>query len=296
MVRVISKAASKQIGQLLRALRIEQHWTQAHVAERLGVTSVTVRRWELGLREPSKKSLDNLAAIYDLDADRLMSPMLAPSERTKHWLGWYLEDGREAKNLSVEQAAIRIGISAEVLLSYETGQVDHDPNLLVKIVEQYELRLSRMLLRAMRSASHDHERYLDEVSAPPNASEIPIKGFVFAGIPQENYDVNYRDPIKLPAPIFPYADTFALLVSGDECKSEGIFDGDVIIILPENRPIFGKLYAVRIDGIPHLRRLIPEDGRLILKSPDGPTEDYQTATMELLGEVVGYYRDFIRTM
>ncbi len=296
MVRVISKAASKQVGQLLRALRIEQHWTQAQVAERLGVTSVTVRRWELGLREPSKKSLDDLAAIYDLDADRLMSPMLAPSERTKHWLGWYLQDGREAKHLSVEQAAIRIGISPEVLLSYENGQVDHDPNLLVKIVEQYELRLSRLLLRAMRSASHDHERYLDEVSAPPNSSEIPIKGFVFAGIPQENYDVNYRDPIKLPAPIFPYADTFALLVSGDEYKSEGIFDGDVIIILPENRPIFGKLYVVRMDGIPHLRRLIPEDGRLILKSPDGPTEDYQTATMELLGEMVFHLRRFDRTM
>ena len=296
MVRIISKAASKQIGRLLKLLRIEQHWTQAQVAERLGVTSVTVRRWELGLREPSKKSLDDLAAIYDLDADRLMSPMLAPSERTKHWLGWYLQDGREAKHLSVEQAAIRIGISPEVLLSYENGQVDHDPNLLVKIAEQYELRLSRLLLRAMRSASHDHERYLDEVSAPPNSSEIPIKGFVFAGIPQENYDVNYRDPIKLPAPIFPYADTFALLVSGDEYKSEGIFDGDVIIILPENRPIFGKLYVVRMDGIPHLRRLIPEDGRLILKSPDGPTEDYQTATMELLGEMVFHLRRFDRTM
>ena len=222
--------------------------------------------------------------------------MLAPSEQTKHWLGLYLQDGREAKNLSVEQAAIRIGISPEVLLSYETRQADHDPNLLVKIVEQYELRLSRMLLRAMRAASHDHDRYLDEVSAPPNSSEIPIKGFVFAGMPKENYDVDYGDPIKLPAPIFPYPDTFALLVSGDECKAEGIFDGDVIIILPENRPIYGRLYVVRIDGIPHLRRLIPEDGQLILKSLDGPTEDYQTATMELLGEMVLHLRRFDRTM
>jgi transcriptional regulator with XRE-family HTH domain len=75
MVRIISKAATKQVGQFLRLLRLEQHWTQAHVAEKLGVNLVTVRRWELGLREPSEKSLDDLAGIYDIDADSLMSPI-----------------------------------------------------------------------------------------------------------------------------------------------------------------------------------------------------------------------------
>lgn len=295
MVRVISKAASKQIGQFLRLLRLEQHWTQTHVAEMLGVNSVTVRRWELGLREPSEKSLDDLAGIYDIDADSLMSPMLAPGEPTKQWLGVYLQDGREAKNLSIEQAAVGLGISAEVLLSYESGQADQDLNLLVKIAEEYELRLSRMLLRAMRAASRDPERLLHEVSAPPNSTVIPIKGFVFAGIPQENYDADYGNS-TLPDFIIRYPDCFALFVSGDEGMSEHIHDGDMIVILPENRPIFGKLYVVRIDGIPHLRRLIPEDGRLILKSPDGPIEDYRPATMELLGEVIGYVGKFDRTM
>jgi SOS-response transcriptional repressor LexA len=223
--------------------------------------------------------------------------MLAPSEQTKHWLGWYLQDGREAKNLSVEQAAIRIGISAEVLLSYETGQVDHDPNLLVKIVEQYDLRLSRMLLRAMRSASHDHERYLalDEVSAPPNSSEIPIKGFVFAGIPQENYDADYRE-IILPSFIVKYSDTFALLVSGDEWGSESIYDGDVLFVFPETRPRFGRLYVVRIDGIPYVRRIVAERDRPVLKSPDGHSEDYQPSTMEIMGEVVSQIRRIDREM
>ena len=111
-----------------------------------------------------------------------------------------------------------------------------------------------------------------------------------------NYnDADYGNS-TLPDFIIRYPDCFALFVSGDEGMSEHIHDGDMIVILPENRPIFGKLYVVRIDGIPHLRRLIPEDGRLILKSPDGPIEDYRPATMELLGEVIGYVGKFDRTM
>ena len=48
---------AKQLGRLLRLFRLENNWTQADVAALLDVVPVTVRRWELGLREHRGRQL-----------------------------------------------------------------------------------------------------------------------------------------------------------------------------------------------------------------------------------------------
>lgn len=50
-----------QIGQIIRTLRKESGLTQLALAQLVGVTRVTVMRWELGLRTPSLSMLDLIA-------------------------------------------------------------------------------------------------------------------------------------------------------------------------------------------------------------------------------------------
>ena len=117
---------------------------------------------------------------------------------------------------------------------------------------------------------------------------------VFAGIHREKYDRYYGDITwPDPWPVGFYPDAFALVVSGDECSADGIFDLELIFVYPDVHLAnlhYGKLYVVRIDDIPHIRRLFEDGNGIILKSSDGLSEDYQPATMQILGEVALHLR------
>ncbi len=45
-------------------LRGRKHWTQTDLAERLGVTRVTVARWETGQRTPDRFVLRAIAQVF----------------------------------------------------------------------------------------------------------------------------------------------------------------------------------------------------------------------------------------
>ena len=290
MARIISREALRQAGRLLRLLRLENRWTQAQVASRIGVDPVTVRRWELGLREPSEKFLNALAAIYELGVNDLLKSLDAPTQQTNRQLGLWLNDCRIQEDLSLEQAASRIGITPEILLSYENGQVDQDPQVLTRIAAQYGVSFSRALLNSMGMALRGHQTKLERPGPwPPRV--IPIKGVVMAGIPRKEYDVDYGD-ITWPdfSVINFYPNAFAMVVSGDECGPDGIHDLDLIFIMPRTNLIFGKLYVVRINEVPYIRRLIAECDSISLRSSEGASQGFEPSTMEIVGEVVMHLR------
>lgn len=57
----------KKFGSLLRELRKEKQLTQEQLAERFGVTSRSVSRWETGSNMPDLSILVELADFYDVD-------------------------------------------------------------------------------------------------------------------------------------------------------------------------------------------------------------------------------------
>ena len=54
------------LGRRVRARRTARGLTQAYVAEAVGVDPVTVRRWELGLRMPTRSNLARLAQLFGI--------------------------------------------------------------------------------------------------------------------------------------------------------------------------------------------------------------------------------------
>lgn len=55
----------------LRAARIRKFWTQEHLAEEVGVTFVTISRWENGVQRPSPYAVKKLCQVFEASAEEL---------------------------------------------------------------------------------------------------------------------------------------------------------------------------------------------------------------------------------
>lgn len=69
------------MGNNMRAERVRKGLTQTELANTLGVTQLTVSRWESGECEPSAKSLVNMASLYGCTVEYLLDIVSLPNER-----------------------------------------------------------------------------------------------------------------------------------------------------------------------------------------------------------------------
>jgi transcriptional regulator with XRE-family HTH domain len=67
------KARRKQVGAKLRELRLERNFSQAAVAEDLGVAHTTLSSWERGSRPMSIDSLFKLADYFQVDYREILN-------------------------------------------------------------------------------------------------------------------------------------------------------------------------------------------------------------------------------
>lgn len=59
-------------GNMLKTLRLRENYTQAQLAERLGLTKSVVSAYETGLRMPSYDILISIAKIFKVTTDYLL--------------------------------------------------------------------------------------------------------------------------------------------------------------------------------------------------------------------------------
>ena len=62
----------KKTGGFLKELRKEKSLTQEQVAEKLGVSSRTISRWETGAYVPDISILVDIAEMYDVDVREII--------------------------------------------------------------------------------------------------------------------------------------------------------------------------------------------------------------------------------
>ncbi|HEX7714169.1 MAG TPA: helix-turn-helix transcriptional regulator [Bacillota bacterium] len=63
-----------KIGQRIAMLRKEKGFTQEEIADELGVTGQAVSKWENGNALPDLLLLPQLAGMFEISIDRLLSP------------------------------------------------------------------------------------------------------------------------------------------------------------------------------------------------------------------------------
>lgn len=61
-----------KFNERLRQLRKESNYTQREIAERLEVSTITIRQYEQGTREPNIERILNLALMFNVSLDDLL--------------------------------------------------------------------------------------------------------------------------------------------------------------------------------------------------------------------------------
>lgn len=61
-----------ELSERLKELRLEQKYTQQEVADKLGIIVESYRKYELGKRQPGKKSLEKLARVFNVSVSYLL--------------------------------------------------------------------------------------------------------------------------------------------------------------------------------------------------------------------------------
>jgi len=137
------------------------------------------------------------------------------------------------------------------------------------------------------------ENFDETKNNPADIINIPIVGHIAAGVPllaEENIEGTFTLHSGL---INGKADCFALKVKGDSMINAGIFDGDVVIITPQNDADNGDIVVAMIENEATLKRfkklkdrieLIPENENY------SPIIVNNTENFSILGKALGIFR------
>ena len=106
---------AKKTGELIAALRKEKGWSQAELAERLGVTNKAVSRWETGRGYPDVELLPLVARELGITISELLEGERTPAPpAVEEQMEFLCEStGREKKKL---WAAIAVAAAVSVML------------------------------------------------------------------------------------------------------------------------------------------------------------------------------------
>jgi len=157
----------RELGVLLRDLRTERGWTVEQVASRLMCSPSKVSRMETGQRGVSPRDIRDLAALYDLDAER--GQQLADLAAEGKQQAWYHKgDLRSTDYFGLEQAAQTIsdfglGLMPGLLQTADYARAVmriNRPSLPDEVIEE---RLASRLERQRRLLRSEHAPQFEAV-------------------------------------------------------------------------------------------------------------------------------------
>lgn len=119
-----------EVGHRLRALRTKHGLTQARLAELMGVSFVTVNRWENGQSMPSRVALAKIARAEreGLDALQSIAPIAAPAPSVPVDTALDFSSDPESVRLVVEAERLSYGHLANPAFAAEISLVDPLPH------------------------------------------------------------------------------------------------------------------------------------------------------------------------
>ena len=115
-------AALKEFGARLQEQRSATSLTQEEVADRLTVSTQTVRNWEAGRTEPSRSDKERLASVYNKPVEWFFRE----EEAQEPMNPGRLREARVQAGLTLQQAAEAVGTDLNSIWRYEAGR--HRPS------------------------------------------------------------------------------------------------------------------------------------------------------------------------
>jgi repressor LexA len=124
--------------------------------------------------------------------------------------------------------------------------------------------------------------------------KLPLVGEVAAGGPLLAED-NIEDYLAVPEPLSRGGEEFLLRVKGDSMINAGILDGDIAVVQRTQDARDGEI-VVALAGDDEsadeatMKRFFREDGRVRLQPENDALEPIYAAHVQILGKVIGVFR------
>jgi repressor LexA len=130
-------------------------------------------------------------------------------------------------------------------------------------------------------------------SAPSsNVRELPLFGYIAAGRPLE-VDIS-DETITVPQHLTTRGENYVLKVRGDSMVEDGIFDGDLVVIVRRLEALNGEMVVANVNGEVTLKRLYREGERVRLQPANSMMHPIYAYARDVAvqGVVVGLMRRF----
>ncbi|NUK29820.1 helix-turn-helix domain-containing protein [Parageobacillus sp. VR-IP] len=89
------------LGERLKYLRKQQHWTQEQLAQYLNISRSQISKWENGDLLPDVQSLQKLSNLYNVSIDFLIGRDSSKKELLREVRQWYQTDDIGEKTLDI---------------------------------------------------------------------------------------------------------------------------------------------------------------------------------------------------
>ena len=132
----------------------------------------------------------------------------------------------------------------------------------------------------------------DMMLAKKQTVDVPIIGRVAAGSPIFASE-NIEDTFPIPTNLAENKDLFMLKVFGDSMINIGILDGDYVLIEKRSTAKNGDIVLALIDDSATIKRFFKENGSFRLQPENDNMDPIITNDLEILGHVIGLYRDLM---
>ena len=196
---------------------------------------------------------------------------------------------RKRKGLSQQELANTLKISRSAIGMYETGKREPDLETLEVFADFYNVDMNTLTGKAPVKKQTNK---LPDTAAPVDFSHlkrIPILGRIAAGAPiyaEENIEgYTFTD-------LNGGAEYFALRVRGDSMIEAGIFDGDKVVVRPQQTAENGEIVVALLGDSATVKRLRRRGGEVWLM-PENPAYDpIDGREAQILGKVKAVIREY----
>lgn len=129
-----------RIGDIIRKLREDKHWTQKTLSEKSGVHEVQIRRYENNQAIPRDAQLSKIANALGVDKDcffyqhshhEVSTQDLAIAEKIKR--------AREEKGITQKELGKLLNTSVSTIAQYEAGERHPNPDTIYKISDALKI-------------------------------------------------------------------------------------------------------------------------------------------------------------
>jgi repressor LexA len=133
------------------------------------------------------------------------------------------------------------------------------------------------------------EVLVDKAKAAVAPSGLPIVGQVAAGQPVLA-DENIEEYVPVPQIAGGDEGEFVLRVKGDSMVGAGIFEGDYVVVRPQETATDGEIVVALVEDEATVKRFFKEEDHVRLQPENDTLAPIRSRDVKLLGRVVGVCR------